>query len=42
VAADYLYAPEVKISGSNPNQGILSYETKMSQMAFQLGVSYRF
>ncbi len=38
----FVYAPEVKISGSNLGQGIVAYETKMSQLAFELGGTYRF
>ncbi len=37
-----VYVPEAKITGSNPAQGISSYETKMSQIAFDLGAAYRF
>ena len=42
VNAAFLYSPESKLTGSNPAQGIVSYETKMSQTAFELGGSYRF
>lgn len=37
-----MYVPEAKLSGSNPLQGIATYTTKMSQVAFDLGASYRF
>jgi long-chain fatty acid transport protein len=36
-----MYMPEAKLSGSNAAQGIASYTTKMSQVAFDLGVAYR-
>jgi long-chain fatty acid transport protein len=42
VNAAFVYSPEKKITGQNPNQGIVAYETKMSQTAFELGASYRF
>jgi long-chain fatty acid transport protein len=35
-------SPEAKIEGANPAQGIPGYETKMSQLAFDLGVGYKF
>ena len=38
----FVYSPESKISGATPSQGIVAYETKMSQLAFELGASYRF
>ena len=37
-----VYSPETKVSGSNPAQGILAYETKMSQWQVELGGGYRF
>lgn len=37
-----MYAPEVKVSGSNPDQYLASYSTKMSQYAVDAGVGYRF
>ncbi len=38
-----LYSPESKLSGSNAmQQGIIAYETKMSQLSFDLGLAYRF
>ncbi len=37
-----MYAPKAKLSGSNPNQGLASYETTMSQYSIDLGVSWRF
>ena len=38
----FVYSPESKISGANQSQGIVAYETKMSQTAFELGATYRF
>jgi long-chain fatty acid transport protein len=38
-----VYSPEAKISGANmAAQGIQGYETKMSQVAIDLGVGYKF
>jgi long-chain fatty acid transport protein len=37
-----MYVPESKVSGGNAAQGIASYSTRMSQVAFDLGVGYRF
>ena len=38
-----VYSPEAKISGANmAAQGISGYETKMSQIALDLGVGYKF
>jgi len=37
-----VYAPRAKLSGANLNQGIASYETSMSQVSFDLGISWRF
>jgi len=43
VNAGVYYSPEVKTSGSNAaEQGIIAYETKMSQLAFDLGASWKF
>jgi long-chain fatty acid transport protein len=42
VNAAAVVSPEVTLRGSNPDQGISSYETRMSQVAFDLGVAYRF
>jgi long-chain fatty acid transport protein len=42
VNAAGMYVPEAKLSGSNAAQGISSYEIKMSQIAFELGMAYRF
>jgi long-chain fatty acid transport protein len=42
VNAAVMYSPESKLSGGNAGQQIATYETKMSQLAFDLGVSYRF
>lgn len=40
--AAVVYSPEAKLAGSNPDQFIASYETKMSQLAFDLGASWKF
>jgi long-chain fatty acid transport protein len=37
-----MYAPEEKVTGSNAAQGIASYETSVSQLAFDLGASWKF
>jgi len=42
VNAGGMYAPQVTLTGVNFNQGLASYETKMSQWQADLGVSYRF
>jgi hypothetical protein len=42
VNAAVVYSPESSLEGSNAAQYIDSYETKMSQMAFELGAAYRF
>jgi long-chain fatty acid transport protein len=43
VNAAAMYVPEATLTGSNAaEQGIGSYTTKMSQLAFDLGVAYRF
>jgi len=42
IAAAVMYSPESTLTGSNMAQGIASYETKMSQLAFDLGATYRF
>ncbi len=37
------YSPEAKLTGANPmEQGIVAYEVRMSQLAFDLGLAYRF
>jgi long-chain fatty acid transport protein len=36
------WSPEVELAGANAGQGIAAYETTMSQLAFDLGVGYRF
>jgi len=37
------YSPEVTLEGANATgQGIMAYEARMSQLAFDLGVAYRF
>lgn len=36
-----MYVPEAKLSGGNASQGLPSYTTRMSQVAFDLGVAYR-
>lgn len=42
VNAAFMYSPEASIKGADPTVGILAYESKMSQTAFELGASYRF
>ncbi len=38
-----MYSPEATLSGANAaNQGIASYETKMSQYSFDMGIAYQF
>jgi long-chain fatty acid transport protein len=37
-----MYAPQAKLGGSNMNQGLASYETRMSQYSIDAGVSYHF
>ena len=37
-----MYSPVAKISGSNPAQGISSYETEMSQYSIDMGITYTF
>jgi long-chain fatty acid transport protein len=36
------WSPEATLSGGNPAQNLPAYETTMSQLAFDLGVGYRF
>jgi long-chain fatty acid transport protein len=36
------YSPEATLEGSNPGQGIVAYRDTMSQLVFDLGMSYRF
>lgn len=36
------YSPEATLQGSDPMMGIGAYEARMSQLAFDLGVAYRF
>ena len=36
------YSPKATQSGANMNQGIVSYETSMSQYAIDLGVGWKF
>jgi long-chain fatty acid transport protein len=36
------YSPEATLEGSNPAQGIVAYQDTMSQLVFDLGMSYRF
>ncbi len=36
------YSPAAKISGTNIMQGIVSYEAQMSQLAFDMGLTYTF
>lgn len=42
VNAGVYYSPEVKTAGSNASQGIVAYETRMSQVAFDLGAVWKF
>ena len=37
-----MYSPEAKLTGSNPAQGISSYETEMSQYSLDMGLAYTF
>jgi long-chain fatty acid transport protein len=38
-----MYVPEAKLSGSNPQQQLIaSYQTKMSQVALDMAIGYRF
>lgn len=38
-----LYSPEATLKGSNPmEQGIVAYESRMSQLLFDVGVAYRY
>ncbi|MGA2527236.1 MAG: outer membrane protein transport protein [Smithellaceae bacterium] len=37
-----MYSPTAKLSGSNPAQGISSYETEMSQYSIDMGITYTF
>ncbi len=38
-----VYSPEASLEGANPaQQGIVAYESRMSQLAFELGAAYRF
>lgn len=38
-----VWSPEASLSGSNAaEQGIVAYESRMSQLAFELGAAYRF
>jgi long-chain fatty acid transport protein len=37
-----VWSPEATIEGSSPTQNLATYETKMSQLAFDLGLAYRF
>jgi Long-chain fatty acid transport protein len=37
-----MYSPPAKLSGSNPAQGISSYETEMSQYSIDMGIAYTF
>jgi long-chain fatty acid transport protein len=42
VNAAFMYSPEASFKGANPSAGIVSYEAKMTQTAFELGVTYGF
>ena len=37
-----MYSPSAKLTGSNPAQGITSYETEMSQYSIDMGITYTF
>jgi long-chain fatty acid transport protein len=37
-----MYSPTAKLTGSNLTQGIVSYETQMSQYSIDMGLSYTF
>jgi long-chain fatty acid transport protein len=37
-----MYSPPAKLTGSNPAQGISSYETQMSQYSIDMGLTYTF
>jgi long-chain fatty acid transport protein len=37
-----MYSPAAKLTGSNLTQGIVSYETQMSQYSLDMGLSYTF
>ncbi len=36
------YSPKTTLTGSNPNQGIMAYETAMSQLSFDAGLTWKF
>ncbi|MBK9519459.1 MAG: outer membrane protein transport protein [Anaeromyxobacter sp.] len=36
------YSPKTTLKGSNPQQGLLSYETAMSQLSFDAGLAWKF
>ena len=36
-----MYVPEAKLSGSNPQQLIASYQSTMSQFALDMAIGYR-
>lgn len=42
VNAAVVYAPTEKVSGANTAQGIVAYSTQMSQLAFELGASWKY
>lgn len=42
VNAAFTWSPEAKLSGSQPAFGIASYSTRMSQVAFDLGIAHSF
>ncbi len=42
VNAAVQYSPEAKLQGSNTDQYITAYQTSMSQLAFDLGASWKF
>ncbi|HEX9400420.1 MAG TPA: outer membrane protein transport protein [Anaeromyxobacter sp.] len=42
VNAAFMYSPEATLKGATPMSGLVSYETTMSQTAFELGAAYKF
>jgi len=42
VNAAFMYSPEATLKGAAPMSGLVSYETTMSQTAFELGAAYKF
>ena len=42
VNASVAFSPKSELEGANASQGILAYETSMSQLGFELGMGWRF